>query len=55
MKNLYKQRMEVINMANSEQTANRRQSLKTEEKWIVGIAVIGWVAAFIWMFGVVGF
>jgi len=41
-------------MANSEQTTNGRRLAK-EEKWIVGIAVIGWVAAFIWMFGVVGF
>ena len=39
-------------MANAELS---RQSLKKEEKWIVGLAVIGWVATFVWIFGVVGF
>ena len=27
-------------------------NLKKEEKWIVGLAVIGWVAAFVVIFGI---
>ena len=42
-------------MDNNEKTTTSSRVLSTEEKWIVALIVVGWVAAFVWVFGILGF